>query len=226
MALDLREQLAAAFPQVEHQLSFYEKGSKHPPYNELDCCGTLEKFCAEFLPLSPFTDPRGKQVKIVKNNFPKLVDLEHKTLTREDFSAAQILKCIENKSFDLDHYMPMESARMRTLFWIPEVLCDPDAIYKNGHKIIAGDEVYVRVYDKMGSKVKLIFTMDIKDNGRLIRTVPVTSFMTDPAMVISFVSGQPLYRRPKTPKPPEGGDGVSVYAPTGVAPGISPGNDA
>jgi hypothetical protein len=210
MATDLRAQLAAAFPQVEHQLVFFEKGSPHPPYNELDCYETLKKFCAEFLPLSPFKDPRGKQVSIVKGNFPKLVDLDHKTLAREDFSASKIVECIENKTFDLNHYKSMESARMRTLFWLPEVLCNPDAIYKNGHKIIAGDEVYVKVYDKMGSNVKLVFTMDVQKRGQLVRTVPITSFLTDPEMVINFVSGQPRYRRPQTPKPPEGGDGVSV----------------
>ena len=71
----------------------------------------------------------------------------------------------------------------------------PDAIYRNGHKIIAGDEVYVRVYDKLGSRVKLLFTMDIRKNGKVIRTVPVTSFLTDPDTVINFITGQPLYRK-------------------------------
>lgn len=205
MTSDLRQQLAAAFPQVDHQRAFFEKGAPHPAYNELNCRDTFKLFCEQFLPLSPFIDPRGKQVKIVKGNFPKLVDLEHKTLTRKDFPAFRIIESIENGTFDLGDYKTMEFARMRTLFWLPEVICDPDAIYENGHKIIAGDEVYVRVYDKMGSKVKLVFTMDIRANGRLVRTVPVTSFLTDPGMVIKFVSGQPRYKRPKAAQPPEGG---------------------
>jgi len=60
------------------------------------------------------------------------------------------------------------------------VLRDPDAIYPNAHKIVAGDEVYVRVYDKMGSNVKLAFAQDIKKHSKLISTVVITSFSADP----------------------------------------------
>jgi len=196
MTLDLREQLAAAFPQVEHQLVFYARGAKHPPYNEMSVPDTLIRFCQDILPLSPLVDPLNRRVSIVKGNFPKLVDLEHGTLRKEDFRASEMIKCIENRTFDPHHYQIPDSSRMKTLFWLPDVITDPDAIYRNGHKIIAGDEVYVRVYDKMGSKVKLLFTMGVKQKGRLIRTVPVTSFLTDPEMVINFITGQPLYRRP------------------------------
>lgn len=197
MPSDLRQQLAAAYPQVEHQLAFYGCGSPHPPYNEGDCKETLERFCKELLPRSPLIDPRKKEVSIVKGNFPKLVDISHKTLSKEEFPASSIVRCIEDGTFCLDHYKPMETARMRTLFWLPEVICDPDSIYKNGHKIIAGDEVYVRVYNKMGSRVKLVFTQSLYRQGKRIRTVPITSFMTDPEMVIRFVAGQPLYRKLK-----------------------------
>jgi hypothetical protein len=85
---------------------------------------------------------------------------------------------------------------LRTLFWLPELLCDPDAIYKNAHRMVDGDEIYIRIYDKMGSTVKLAFTKDIKNNhGRVIRTVAITSFLTDPKSVVSCVRGDPLYKR-------------------------------
>lgn len=197
MALDLRQQLAAQFPQLEHQLAFYERGSQHPPYNHASVAETLIRFCDEILPRSPFEDPRQKRVSLVKGNFPKLVDLEHKTLKREDFPAFQVIKCIEDGTFNPDHYQIPDGSRISTLFWLPEVITDPDSIYRNGHKQIAGDEVYVRVYDKQGAPVKLFFTMDKRDKkGSIIRTVPVTSFLTDPAKVINFITGQPLYRRP------------------------------
>jgi hypothetical protein len=197
VALDLRQQLAAQFPQLEHQLAFYARGSKHPPYNHKDVRDSLSQFCEQILPLSPLKDPRNKEIKIVKGNFPKLADLEHKTLTRDEFPASQIVKCIEEGTFDPSDYQTPESSRISTLFWLPELVQDPDAIYRNGHKIIAGNEIYVRVYDKQGRRVKLLFTMDIKNakNGELIRTVPVTSFMTDSQKVIDFISGQPLYAR-------------------------------
>ena len=196
MTLDLRQQLAAAFPQAEHQLAFYARGAKHPPYNEKSVADTLAQFCQEVLPLSPLLDPREKQVSIVKGNFPKLIDLEHRTLTRGDLSAIEIIRSIEDGTFEPEHYQISDSSRMKTLFWLPDVVRDPDAIYKNGHKIIAGDEVYVRIYDKLGSRAKLLFTMDIQRKGKIIRSVPVTSFLTDSEMVMKFIAGQPLYRRP------------------------------
>ena len=192
---DLREQLAAAFPEHEHKLLFYAKGCKHPPYNNLSVPETLTRFCSDLLPECPLADPRGKRVSIVKGNFPKLAGLEHLVLKKDELSASDIIRQIEGGYFDLGHYDTAKDDRLRTLFWIPEVVRDPDAIFRNAHKIVVGDEVYVRVYDKMGSKVKLVFTMGIKKGNQLIRTVPVTSFLTDPKTAISYVKGKPLYGR-------------------------------
>jgi hypothetical protein len=207
--LNFREKLAAVLPEHSHKLIFYARGAKHPPYNEEDVTGSLKLFCSEILPKCPLVDPRKKQIKLIKSNFPKLADLEHKTLSREEFTASDIVSSIENGSFALDDYRDMRQERLKCLLWLPEVICDPDAIYRNAHKIVAGDEVYVRVYDKMGSKVKLAFTMDIrdkKDKRRVIRTVIVTSFLTDPATAISYVKGDPVYLRPEQKnQPPESG---------------------
>jgi len=191
---DLKEQLARAFPQIEHQTAFYAKGSRHPAYNHKSIADTFQQFKEAMLP-GPFIDPRGKKISIVKGNFPKLIDLEHQTLSREEIKASEIIQSIEDGTFNEGLYSIEDSSRITTLFWIPELIRDPDAIYRNGHKIIAGDEVYVRVYDKLGSKVKLLFTMDIAKGRKIIRTVPITSFLTDPNMVINFITGQPLYRR-------------------------------
>jgi len=199
---DWKEQLAKLAPESAHLRLFYAVGSKRPPYNELSVLESLKKFCAELLPLSPFIDPRKKQIKIVKNNFPKLAGMEHMTLTRDELRAGDIINAIENGTHDSEDYDPTRDDRIRTLFWLPEVLTDPDAIYRNGHRIVAGNRVYVRVYDKMGSKVKLAFTLDNHKDRRLIRTVVVTSFLTNPADAISFVKGQPLYQRPPINKEP------------------------
>jgi hypothetical protein len=191
----LREQLAAALPEHEHKLLFYAYGNEHPPYNMLSILLTIKKFCSEVLPACPLVDPRNKRISIVKSNFAKLAGLEHRILPKNELSASDIIRSIENGSFNPEHFDSSRLDRLRTLFWIPEVLCDPDAIYRNAHKIVAGDEVYVRIYNKMGSKVKLVFTMDIKKGGRVIRTVPITSFLTDPETAISYVRGQPLYAK-------------------------------
>ena len=89
-------------------------------------------------------------------------------------------------------YGPQEQDRMQTLFWIPDVLADPDAIYRNGHTVVAGDEVYVKVFDKPKPQIKLVFTMD-KPAGKNIKTVPVTSFLTSRNRAIRMIKGPPLY---------------------------------
>lgn len=202
---DWKEQLAKIAPSSAHLRLFYAKGAKHPPYNELSVPDTLRKFCEECLPLFPLTDPQQREIKIVKNNFPKLAGLQHLAKGRDELSAADIISEIEAGTFELGNYDPNRDDRIRTLFWLPDVLADPDAIYKNGHKIVAGNRVYVRVYDKMGSRIKVAFTLDHQKSGRIIRTVVVTSFLTDPDTAISFVQGAPLYLRPKKNEPPEGG---------------------
>lgn len=195
MVGNFREALAGAFPDQEHKLLFYQNGSKHPPYNELTVAETLKRFCDEIVSAPPLRDPRGKVISIMKTHFPKLAGLKHKTLSKEDLNASGIISAIEDGSFDIGDYDPARDDRFRSLFWIPEVLLDPDAIYKNAHKIVVGDEVYVRVYDKMGSKIKLVFTLDVKQRGKIIRTVPTTSFLSDPATAVEYVRGEPLYRR-------------------------------
>ena len=191
----LREQLAAALPEHQHKLLFYKSGNTRPPYNNLSVRDSLRRFCEEVLPQCPINAPRNKIIKIVKRNFPKLAGLEHLTLTREELTASEIVKSIEDGTFDLGQYREDRDDRLRTLFWIPEVLSDPDAVYPNAHRIVAGNEVYVRVYNKMGSRVKLVFTMDITRGGRVIRTVPVTSFLTDSATAMSYVAGAPFYQK-------------------------------
>jgi hypothetical protein len=200
LSSDLREQLAAAFPQVGHQLVLDVKGAKHPPYNALGVAESLLRYCEDLLPLSPLIDPRGKPLSVVKGNFSKLIDLKHKQLSKEELPASRIIECIENGTFDPDQYRILDLSRIRTLFWLPEVIGDPDAIYKNGHKIIPGDEVYVRIYDKQGARAKLVFTLDIRRKRHIIRTVPITSFLTELSMIRRFISGEPVYRRPQNDK--------------------------
>jgi hypothetical protein len=171
-----RDKLAAVLPQHAHKALFYATGSKHSGYNALPVKESLAKFCAAVLPVCPIVDPRGKKISIVKTNFPKLGGLEHLTLTKKQFSAAEIIRCIEEGTFQLGDYKEDRDDRLRTLFWITEVLSDPDAIYKNAHKIVVGNEVYVRVYNKLGSKVKLVFTMDVSNAKKIIRTVPIPNY--------------------------------------------------
>jgi hypothetical protein len=195
MGSEFADQLLAAISADDHTQLFHARGCRCPNLNRLDLRATLAKFCSDFLPICPIIDPRGKSIRIIKSHFPKLVDIEHATLSKDEFSPSQIVKAIEDGTFDPTHYREPRGERKQMLFLVPDVLGDPDAIYKNGHKLVAGDEIYVRVYDKNGSKVKLVFTMDIRKKGKVISTVPITSFLTDANRAKQMVKGDPLYRR-------------------------------
>lgn len=178
-----------------HRELFFAEGCECSELNQLGVLETLQRFCAEFLPLCPLVDPRGERISIVKSNFPKLADIAHATLSKEDFPASQIVDAIEKGTFDPAHYQKMRMERIQTLFWVPDCIRNPDAIFPNGHQMIVGDEVYVRTYKKVGSRVKLVFIMNIRQKGKIIRRVPVTSFFTNSRRASLFVKGAPLYVR-------------------------------
>ena len=184
----LREQLAAALPEHQHKLFLYERGHQHPPYNDLTVEQTYIKFKAEFLPQCPLPDKLGRSVKLVATNFRKLLNLKPKS--GEEKRAWKVIQELESGAFDLSQYH-MEEDRIRTLFWIPEVLRDPDAVYENSHSTVKADEVFVRVYDKAASTIKLVFTAAFGDPAKQ-RIEIVTSYLTDPKGAIACL-GKRIY---------------------------------
>jgi hypothetical protein len=186
MGTDLKSQLASIYP-------FYARGRKHPPYNMLSVQETFAKFKAEFLPLCPLTDKLGRIIRIETTNFRKLLNLKHKALGVQA-RAWQIIAELESGTFDLANYEEIQQDRIRTLFWIPEVITDPDVIYNNNHKVIKADEVFVCVYDKPGSKVKLAFTSTFgAEESKRIEIV--TSYLTDAKTAMYCAKGKPLYQK-------------------------------
>jgi hypothetical protein len=189
MGADLKTQLATIYP-------FYGRGRALPPYNFLSVQDTYGKFIAEFLPLCPLTDRLGRTIKVTKTNFRKLINLKHKALG-DEARAWKIIKEIEDGTFDVSNY-EFAQDRIQTLFWVPEVIQDPDAIYKNNHKVVKADEVHVCVYDKKGSKVKLAFTSTFgTDNSKRVEIV--TSYLTDAKTAMYCAQGKPLYLKETPP---------------------------
>ena len=195
MSTSFNEKLLAAVIAFDHAQVFHARGCECPKFNWLGVHETFAKFQKEFLPLCPLVDPRGKVVRIIENNFPKLADLEHATLSKEQLPASHIVQSLKDGTFNETEFREGRSERLQMLFWIPEVICKPDAIYKNGHKVVAGDEIYVRVFDKRGSKVKLVFTKDVKGRNGATHAVPITSFLTHADRARQMVKGNPLYLR-------------------------------
>jgi hypothetical protein len=194
MGLDFRQHLGAALPEFDHKLIFNARGRKHPPINHLDVVQTFAKFKAEFLPLCPLEDPLGRDIKIESVNFRKLLNLKHRKLG-DKARAWKIIEELEQGTFDIANYTLPED-RIRHLFWIPEVITDPDAIYKNSHSVVKADEVFVCVYDKLGSKVKLAFTSTFVMKPTR-RVEIVTSYLTDAKTAMKCVEGHPIYLRNK-----------------------------
>jgi hypothetical protein len=183
-----REQLALA---LQHKAFLFELGRKHPPYNDLSVEATYALFKEEFLAQCPILDKLGRSVKVEVTNFRKLLNLKLKNGEKKD--AWKVVDELETGKFDLSQYQ-MEEDRIRTLFWIPEVLSEPDAVYKNGHCTVKADEVFICVFDKALSKVNLVFTATFGKKP-FTRIEIVTSYLTDAKGALGCITGEPLYHK-------------------------------
>jgi hypothetical protein len=188
-----RDKLVAALPEEEHKLLFYSKGTVPPESNRLSIAETFQRFKDEFLPKCPIVDPRGERVKIIVNNFPKFLNLEVKQ-GFDPKKPSTIVGLLESGKFQGDEY-GWKKDRKEALFWVPEIIQSPDAIYKKrpDHALIKADEVYVKVYDRLGSKIKLVF---IDRVGKRNDAIFVTSFLTDAHTAVKYCDGQPIWKKP------------------------------
>jgi hypothetical protein len=192
MTQTFRQKLAAVLPGEEHWALFDAKGCVPPPPNELSIVDTYAKFKSEFLPQCPIVDPRGEHVKINRNNFPKFLNLQIKPGLQPK-KASTIVGSIEAGKFNEDEYTWAKD-RIRALFWVPDIIRSPDAIYrkKRGYGLINADEVYVKVYDRLGSKVKLVF---IDRVGKHDTVIFITSYLTDAHTAVKYCDGRPVWQK-------------------------------
>jgi len=190
----LPDMAAAAYERSQHLTLLDAEGSLHPPHNYLGITETLQKFKAEFLPLSPLIDPRGRKILIRKTNFPKFLNLKPKNQNTQK-KAHTILEEIEGGTFRQEDYV-FEQERLQSLFWIPDVICKPDAIYKMkpGFGVVKAEEVYVKVYKKqnVGSPVKVVFTHRV-GGGKKKDWVVISSYFTSRATAKLYTDGEPLW---------------------------------
>jgi hypothetical protein len=177
------------------------QASKHPPYNNMSVVDSHSRFCAEIVD-KEFCDPRGKNLVIREHNFPKLLGmkradpqtgesiLDAHTGKPTKAKASRVLEQIKDGTFqDAAHYV--ERGRISTLFWIPDVIADPDAIHPNAHKVVAGDEVYVKRYAKLGNDVKIVVIGPGNDGKRVI----ITSFLTKEQDLAKYVGFPPIWAK-------------------------------
>jgi hypothetical protein len=193
----LPEMAAASYERADHLSLFDADGTPHPPWNYASIAETLTKFRADFLPLCPLRDPRGRKIQVRANNFPKFLNLKPKNAATLK-SAGTILTDIADGAFVEEDYN-WEEDRLQSIFWIPDVIKDPDAIYtkKKGFGLVAAEEIYVKVYKKqnVGSPVKVLFTQRV---GRPPKQewIVISSYFTSRSTAKAYTDGEPLYRRP------------------------------
>jgi hypothetical protein len=144
------------------------------------------------------TEPwQEERVFLFAENFPYLVKLEfyNKKVGRWlEAKASRAIEYLKEKSLDEELHR-LDHSRARTLFWILDIIVDPDAIHRNVSKSVRGDWIYARRYqrEKSASPIK-VATTTVRDSGH---TVVVTSFWTDDAWMKKYAHPKPVYSRPR-----------------------------
>jgi hypothetical protein len=186
MGEDLKAQLERLYPELANVP--YSAGAKHPPYSNLNIEESYARFCQE-MASRDYTDERGTVISILEVNFPKLLNLKLASNNR-NAKASRVLDSLRKGEFDASIYT-YERDRITTLFWIPQVISDCDAIHPNAHPLIQGDEVYLKRYDKEGAQNKLVFV----DSTYAGQRVVTTSFLVTPERLCKFLKFPPIWQK-------------------------------
>lgn len=143
-----------------------------------------------------FVDPRGTRVWFFDLNFPKLIKLQRpdpSTGKLVKATASRVLPFLRNGSFREADYT-WDAGRASTLLWLPDVIIHPDSIHPNSHRVIVGDQVYVKRYAKAGSPFKVLYTLVAPDSGH---RVPATSFWVPKDELKQYVAFPALWEKQK-----------------------------
>jgi hypothetical protein len=171
----------------------HRPGAICPPYRCGNIAGIFEGYEKE-LAGKTFTDPCGEKVSFFDYNFTKLVQLEIARASsgiRLKAKAARFLKEVRSGHLDESNYT-WDANRAQTLFWIPNVIQEPDSIHQSCHSIIMGDRVYVKRYSKAGAPYKVVFTTI--DRSSQVRVV-TTSFLVPERRLTRFVQVPPTWKK-------------------------------
>lgn len=175
------------------------KGAPCPPYCFCSIAAMFKRYEKELVG-KYVSDPLGTRIWFMDYNFPKLIQLQFRG------TKAKAHKAIEHLRTDSpdESLYSCDRNRFSTLFWIPEIISDPDAIHDNAHTNIPGDDVYVKRYAKAGSAFKLVFSM--VDEG-LNQRIVTTSFLTQENRLLEFMKIPAKWvRKPKREQLPSEGD--------------------
>ncbi|MFY9561964.1 MAG: hypothetical protein WAQ52_17155 [Terriglobales bacterium] len=139
-----------------------------------------------------FEDPRGIAVTLLEENFPKLVKLMFRPDPNKPAVRARakaVLEPLRNGTLDEAKHFSDQPARLRTLFWIEDVICRPDGIHPNCAAQVEGEEVYFKRYDRSGSDTKLVFTAI----GHCGQRIVITSFLDQSTTLHKYCALPPFW---------------------------------
>jgi hypothetical protein len=172
------------------------RGAPCPTYCYSGIAAHFERYVNELVG-KYVSDPLGVRIWFMDYNFPKLIQLHFNGNKARASKALEHFRS-ENKNNETGY--TCDPSRFSTLFWIPNILEDPDSIHTNAHGKILGDEVYVKRYAKAGACYKIVFTEVDNDLNQRIVT---TSFMTPDDRLREFVSMPAKWERKQKPEPKE-----------------------
>jgi hypothetical protein len=187
---DIKEQLARIFPDRHPHPWVPEEGANALPYCQLDILSAFRKYCGGCADCD-IEDPRKVSVSLFEENFPKLLKLWLKPngqLPARKARAKAVIPLLRAGTFNQDLYT-WQDVRLRTLFWLEDVIREPDGIYPNCAQVVEGEEVYIKRYNKELSDVKLVFTTIRPGGARVV----ITSFLDNASSIKDYCAEEPLY---------------------------------
>jgi hypothetical protein len=125
-----------------------------------------------------FTDPVGRKNTFRAEDFPHLVKLEFHDRKQNcwvDAKAKAVIPQLRNGTLDESRYRIGDLSRPRTLFWVPEVLANPDSVDPN--KRNTKNDVYAKRFKRKGDgrTLKIVLVKTHPDGSRTVET----SFWSD-----------------------------------------------
>jgi|ERR1051326_7044663 hypothetical protein len=193
MGTDFADKLKAALNVEEAADTIYipDPGTAPPTAFKGTIQEAFNRYRAEYAGRD-FSDPRGTAVTLREDNFPKLIKLRNRPARGSDrrSRAKAVLPALRNGTFDEASHFSEQPIRLRTLFWIEDVICHPDGIYPNCAALVDGEEVYIKRYVRESSSdVKMVFAAI----GHAGQRIVITSFFDSAKRMHKYCDLPALY---------------------------------
>lgn len=134
--------------------------------------GSLAELYEQFHSLlvgKDFRCPRGIPVMITTHHFFHLVKLQKNSETRFIVEVEEPLIKATKEGFG---EYSIDQSRAERLSWVPEILTEPHEVWEFDEKKTA-DEIFLREYDKSGSRFRAALLKRDGSHLRLITCMPV-----------------------------------------------------